>query len=156
MSHHGPSSGSDLAEPNLVPLLDLVLQLIMFFMMCTQFAVMEQTDKSIQLPLAQQAKPIPESGPDVVFLGVSSRGEVKVVGRSKPLVTDDEITVFLKHDVYESAQRAAAARHQKDVNTLVVIRGDRDASFEQIYRILRRCQECGLRKLQLRAIQAGR
>src|SRR5919202_286581 len=120
MSHHGPGSGSDLAEPNLVPLLDLVLQLIMFFMMCTQFAVMEQTDKSIQLPLAQQAKPIPESGPDVVFLGVSSRGEVKVVGRSKPLVTDEEIMVFLKHDVYESAQRAAAARGQKDINTLVV------------------------------------
>ena len=152
---HGPAGSSNNAEPNLVPLLDLVLQLIMFFMMCAQFAVMEQTDKAIQLPLAQQAKPIPDTGPDVVFLGVTDRGEVKVVGRPRPLVTEDEIAVFLKQDVYDSAKRAAAAKGAKDIKTVVVIRADKNANFDQIYRIMRRCQEAGLRKIQLRAIQAA-
>ena len=155
MSSHGPASSTELAEPNLVPLLDLVLQLIMFFMMCAQFAVMQQTDKSIQLPLAQQAKPIPDTGPDVVFLGVTDRGEVKVVGRPRPLVTEDEITVFLRQDVYDSALRTAKAKGEKEVKTVVVIRADKNAKFEQIYRIMRRCQEAGLRKIQLRAIQAA-
>src|SRR5262245_13843535 len=149
---HGPPGDTDLAEPNLVPLLDLVLQLIMFFMMCAQFAVMEQTDRSIQLPLAQHAKPIPDTGPQVVFLGVNDRGEVKVVGRPRPLVTDDEIAVFLRQDVYEAAARAAKG---KEIKTQVIIRADKNADFEQIYRIMRRCQEAGLRKLQLRAIQSG-
>ena len=149
---HAPPGESDLAEPNLVPLLDLVLQLIMFFMMCAQFAVMEQTDRSIQLPLAQHAKPIPDTGPEVVFLGVNDRGEVKVVGRPRPLVTDDEIAVFLRQDVYEPAARAAKG---KEIKTQVIIRADKNADFEQIYRIMRRCQEAGLRKLQLRAIQSG-
>jgi biopolymer transport protein ExbD len=155
MSHAAVHGSASDAEPNLVPLLDLVLQLIMFFMMCAQFAVMEQTDRAIQLPLAQQAKPVPDTGPEVVFLGVTEHGEVKVVGRPRPLKTDDEITVFLKQDVYDSALRAARAKGESEVKTVVVIRGDKDANFEQIYRIMRRCQEAGLRKLQLRAIQAG-
>jgi biopolymer transport protein ExbD len=154
MSHsHGSSSD---AEPNLVPLLDLVLQLVMFFMMCAQFAVMEQTDQMIKLPQAAQAKPIPDEGlgPNVVFLGITDTGDVKVAGRP-PMKTEEEIVVFLKRDVYESALRAARQRGEKDVSTLIVIRADQNADFAQIYRVMRRCQEAGLRKLQLRAIQAG-
>jgi biopolymer transport protein ExbD len=151
---HTPSAASAIPEPNLVPLLDLVLQLVMFFMICAQFAVMEQTDQSIRLPNAQQAKPIPDDGlgPDVMYLGVTDRGEVKVSGRPRPLTTDAEITVFLR-DVSEAAKEAAARRGEKDVKTLVVLRADKDATFEQIYRVMRRCQEAGLRKLQLRAIK---
>jgi biopolymer transport protein ExbD len=152
---HAAAGDTEIAEPNLVPLLDLVLQLIMFFMMCAQFAVMEQSDRSIQLPLAQHAKPIPDTGPEVVFLGVNDRGEVKVVGRPRPLVTDDEIAVFLRQDVYEAAAREAKRKGEKEIKTQVIIRADKNADFEQIYRIMRRCQEAGLRKLQLRAIQSG-
>ncbi len=150
---HGSSND---AEPNLVPLLDLVLQLVMFFMMCAQFAVMEQTDQVIKLPQAAQAKPIPDEGlgPDVVFLGITSNGEVKVSGRP-PMTTDEEVTVFLKRDVYESALRAAKERGEKDVRTVVVIRADQNADFAQVYKVMRRCQEAGLRKLQLRALQSG-
>jgi biopolymer transport protein ExbD len=153
---HGPATTTGVAEPNLVPLLDLVLQLIMFFMMCTQFVVLEQNDQTIRLPLAQQATPLPEKGlgPDVLYLGVSDRGAVKVFGRPRPLVTDEEILVFLR-DVYESAKEAAARRGAKEVATQVVVRADKDATFEQIYRVLRRCQEVGLRKVQLRAIKPG-
>jgi|SRR4051794_16806530 len=150
---HGSSSD---AEPNLVPLLDLVLQLVMFFMTCAQFAIMEQTDQTIKLPQAAQARPIPEEGlgPDVVFLGVTNAGEVKVAGRP-PMTTEEEVVVFLKRDVYESAKRAAQQRGEKDVRTTVVIRADQNADFAQVYKVMRRCQEAGLRKLQLRAIQSG-
>lgn len=154
MSHsHGASSD---AEPNLVPLLDLVLQLVMFFMMCAQFAVMEQTDQMIKLPQAAQARPIPDEGlgPNVVFLGIHSNGDVKVAGRP-PMKTEEEIVVFLKRDVYESALRAAKQRGEKDVSTVIVLRADQNADFAQVYRVMRRCQEAGLRKLQLRALQSS-
>src|SRR5262245_66628717 len=98
MSHGLNTSASSDAEPNLVPLLDLVLQLIMFFVMCANF-VMEENDQTIKLPVSQQAKPIAQTGPDVLHLGVTSDGHVSVVGRPRPLVTGDEIYVLLKHDL---------------------------------------------------------
>jgi biopolymer transport protein ExbD len=38
-----------------------------------------------------------------------------------------------------------------EVKTLVIIRAARDCSFYKIYSVMRRCQEAGLRRLQLRA-----
>jgi biopolymer transport protein ExbD len=151
MSHTADSN----AEPNLVPLLDLVLQLVMFFMMVAQFAVMEQTDQSIKLPHAAQAQPIPEDGlgPDVVFLGITDQGEVKITGRP-PMKTEDEVVVFLKQAA-AAAQDRAKKEGLKDVRTRVVIRADRNADFAQVYKVMRRCQEAGLRNLQLRALQSG-
>jgi biopolymer transport protein ExbD len=154
MSHS--SGGANDAEPNLVPLLDLVLQLVMFFMMCAQFAVMEQTDQAIKLPTASQAQPIPDEGlgPNVIYLGITPDGEVRVAGRP-PMKTEEEITVFLKQ-AYLAAQERAKKEKEKEVRTVVVIRADQNAEFSQIYKVMRRCQEAGLRKLQLRAeIRSG-
>jgi len=152
-THHSASAD---AEPNLVPLLDLVLQLIMFFMTCAQIAVTEQADQAITLPQASQAKPIPADGlgPDVVFLNITSDGEVKVVGRP-PMKTEEEIVTYLKRDVYDAAMKAAQAKKEKEISTVIVIRADKSARFEQIYKVMRRAQEAGLRHVQLRAMQGG-
>jgi len=148
---HGPHGSSADAEPNLVPLLDLVLQLVMFFMMCANF-VMEENDQSIKLPHSQQAKPIAPTGPDVVHLGVTKEGHVTVVGRPRPLTTDDELFVFLKNDVYDRALHEARRRKEGDeVKTRVIIRADLNADFAQVYRVMQNCQRAGLRRLQLRA-----
>jgi biopolymer transport protein ExbD len=148
---HGPHATNADAEPNLVPLLDLVLQLVMFFMMCANF-VMEENDQTIKLPHSQQAKPIVPTGPDVVHLGVTREGHVTVVGRPLPLVTDDELFVFLKNDVYDRALQYARQRKEGDeVKTLVIIRADLNAEFAQVFRVMQNCQKAGLRKLQLRA-----
>ncbi|MFN6050729.1 MAG: ExbD/TolR family protein, partial [Planctomycetia bacterium] len=48
MSHGGSSDGGNM-EPNLTPLLDVVLQLLMFFMMCVNF-VTNQVSEDIILP----------------------------------------------------------------------------------------------------------
>jgi biopolymer transport protein ExbD len=137
----------------LVPLLDLVLQLVMFFMMCAQFAVMEQTDQAIKLPQATQARPIPDEGigPNVVYLGVTAAGEVKVAGRP-PMATEEEVAVFLKQAYMAAEERAK--KKKEEVDTLVVIRADQNTDYSHVYKVMRRCQEAGLRKLQLRAIQA--
>ena len=148
MAHH--TSNADIsAEPNLVPLLDLVLQLIMFFMMCANF-VMEENDQTIKLPLSQMAKPIPEAGPDVIHLSIDDEGIVRVVGR-KPMTREEEVIFYLR-DIYDSNKRVMAEKHETgDVKTLVIIRASRDCSFEKVYMVMRRCQEAGLRRLQLRA-----
>jgi biopolymer transport protein ExbD len=146
-------------EPNLVPLLDLVLQLVMFFMMCANF-VMEQVDKTILLPVAQSAKPMPREAAmgDVVFLNINSAGELLVVGRPKPLTTDAEVTVFLQEVAAESKRRAGEELRkaggdpaQAQPAAMVIVRAHKDADYASVYRVLRRCQDAGLRRLQLRA-----
>jgi biopolymer transport protein ExbD len=156
MSHSGASD----SEPNLVPLLDLVLQLVMFFMMVANF-VMEQTDQTILLPVAQQAKPTEETGAEVQFLNLDAEGRVRVLGRTQPLTTEEEIGVFLNtvHDDALARAKADALRQKREPPaeppTLVVIRADKNADFAQVYRIMSRCQAAGLRRLQLRAIMKG-
>lgn len=49
--------GEERVDPNLVPLLDLVLQLVMFFMVCVNF-VSEQINANVQLPLSSSAQEI--------------------------------------------------------------------------------------------------
>jgi biopolymer transport protein ExbD len=67
------------AEPNLIPLLDLVLQLVMFFMATTNFA-RENNPEAIKLPLAQSAKPIEddELKNERLFLNVEENGDMRV------------------------------------------------------------------------------
>ena len=75
---HGHGAGeTTIEEPNLVPLLDLVLQMVMFFMAVTNFA-MENVNESIKLPLAQSAKPIEEVGTDILYMNVDHQGNLLV------------------------------------------------------------------------------
>ena len=48
------------AEPNLTPILDMVFQLITFFMLVINFKAAE-LDLSLQLPVLGSAKPLPRT-----------------------------------------------------------------------------------------------
>lgn len=70
----------DQEEPNLVPLLDLVLQLVMFFMACTNFAK-ENISEAVKLPLAQTAKPIEDDElrrHELIYVNVEENGDMRV------------------------------------------------------------------------------
>src|SRR4051812_26161705 len=65
---HG-MSGPGNAEPNLTPLLDVVLQLLMFFMMCVNF-VTEQVNEDVKLPGSQSARPMSKDGTDSLLINL--------------------------------------------------------------------------------------
>jgi len=55
------SIGSEIkAEPNLTPLLDVVFQLITFFMLVVNFST-ENYDQRVRLPVAESARPVEDS-----------------------------------------------------------------------------------------------
>jgi len=58
------STSADSAEPNLTPLLDVVFQLITFFMLVINFSN-ENYDARVRLPVAGSARPV-EEGYEVV------------------------------------------------------------------------------------------
>src|SRR6266404_235989 len=119
---YGASANEIRAEPNLVPLLDLVFQLIMFFMVCVTF-VTQQVNEEIKLPVAQSARPMDKTDLDVLFLNVDQDGKLLVPGREEPLTTLPQKRVCLRR-IYADSKRAAEEKgeNQGRVKTVVVIR----------------------------------
>jgi biopolymer transport protein ExbD len=145
----GGSVGSGVkADPNLVPLLDLVLQILMFFIITVNF-VARQVNENIKLPFAQMAKPMDKGETDVLFLNVNGKGQLEVVGRDQPLTDISQIKVYLRNEYKDREHLVGPGK----VKTAVILRVDRDAEYKLVYQIMRQCKEQGFRKLKLRAMQ---
>src|SRR5438309_3935268 len=95
MSHGGGGTGKrDVSsEPNLTPLLDLVLQLVMFFMLVANFVLDELSDK-IHLPIASQAKPLTAKDQNITYLNVNREGKVLALHKD-PMASPEEIRTFM-------------------------------------------------------------
>jgi biopolymer transport protein ExbD len=144
MSHGG---GSDEGGPdiNLTPLLDLVLQLVMFFMLVTKFVNDELNDK-IHLPVATQAKPLTAKDTNFIYLNVDKTGRVlRTIG--EPMTSPEEIRFYLETQAKNNTLGAAKAK--EDVT--VIIRADKDAKFMHIHKTMMAIKAAGFKKLQLRA-----
>jgi biopolymer transport protein ExbD len=146
-------SNTDQVDPNLIPLLDLVLQLIMFFVMVANFA-RQEINEDVKLPESQSARrPDPVTETELLFVNLDHEGRLMVAGLDNPISSISEIQFFLK-DEYRRAKEAAEAKGDRSgvVNTVVVIRANADASFKRIFEVLRECKGAGFRRWQLRAI----
>ena len=173
MSHGGGSDGGGVAEPNLTPLLDVVLQLLMFFMMCVNF-VNEQVNEDIKLPRSQAVKPMDKTDPDVLFVNVKPfavkdfqdrlpadvlarvqdkfrEGDDCILVPGKEPMTSKELILWLKQQ-YEDAKMSAEQKGSKEVNTAIVIRGHKDADYGQVFAILQKAKAAGFRRMMLRAM----
>lgn len=158
MSH----GGTDKCEPNFTPLLDLVLQLVMFFMLCANF-VMDQTNVEIKLPTAIAAKALSPDDNYVIYLNVNEFGHVILTPTdqfrdSEGQVTDtlrnaEQVRVFLTRRAKEDLAAAAPAERDKGPRSVIVLRVHKQCSFEQTYAIMKACRQAGYLKVQLRAIR---
>lgn len=152
---HGGGDGAVKAEPNLTPMLDMVLQLVMFFMLVANFN-MEQVNTDIMLPVAQSARATDKRETDVLYLNVNNEGKVIVVGRNEPLSRVDEIEFYLK-DEAEAHRRDLRAKGETgdELKRIIIIRADKNADYAQVYTLLQTCKKVGFRRLQLNAMTSG-
>lgn len=157
---HG-AAGPDKCDPNLVPLLDLVLQLVMFFMVCANF-VMEQINESIKLPEAIAAKPVSPNATNIIFLNVNPQGFVLLSGLDvqgtkkgdNTLENQVQVQQYMKRRFDEDVRRANGDKEKAKKSTLI-IRADKTTPFEKVYQVMKGCQLAGYENCQLRAIIAG-
>jgi biopolymer transport protein ExbD len=136
---------------NLIPLLDLVLQLMMFFIIVANFAEQEVT-QDIKLPFATSATLPEKSELDLLFVNVDHDGSLLVTGDT-PRRTPTEIEYWLSQEAQHALQaQRARGDNSPTLNTVVVIRAHRDCEFKPVYNVLKICKAVGFKKLQLRAI----
>ena len=159
MSHE---SGGDKCEPNLIPLLDLVLQLVMFFMVCANFA-MEQVSEAIRLPTAVVAKPIEKADEYIIFLNVDQDGKVILAGldargttkADNILDNPQQVLTYMKGRHSEDMRRKPKEGQAGPTPSLVIVRADKEANFEKVYAVMKSCRSAGYDRAQLRAIRFG-
>lgn len=146
------SVGSEGADPNLTPLLDLVLQLIMFFMITVNFVRVDQFDDSIKLPVATSASTMDSSAEDWVFLNLDSTGKLVGTLNAFALDTPEKIKVHLMQEK-ANLERAAKARGKVgEVKVFIILRADKACKYEDVWKVLDSCQRAGFRYWQLRAM----
>jgi biopolymer transport protein ExbD len=129
-----PLKVEPLEEPylNMTPMVDVILNLLIFFMLGSRFAAEEQ-QVDIQLPKVSQAQPL-TAPPDDIVINVFADGHVVVDQKS---LTADEL---------ESLLAEARGRYQDQA---VLIRGDGKVDYQAVMDVLSICQKVEISKYSL-------
>lgn len=143
------ASGS--AEPNLTPILDMVFQLITFFMLVINFKTAAM-DLDLKLPVVGSARPVDTQGQeDLLILNINSQGQLRVYGQQIPNVES-----YIASEAQASALVARRTDTQfkpgDDLPSTVVIRADQGTPFSMLNHIVQICQNNGYRKFALKAM----
>ena len=136
-------------EPDMVPMLDMVFQLITFFMLVINFksAVI---DVSVKLPVVGSARPVDTEGRiDLMVLNVNAAGKMTVYNIER------DVENYIAGEA-QAALLAARRKNDKlqpgdELPTTVVIRADRATPFSKLNRIIETCQRHGFRSFALQA-----
>ena len=143
------------AEPNLTPLLDIVFQLITFFMLVINFSK-DNFDARIKLPVAGSARPQDDADKlqeDRLVLNVNSKGLLLYNGR---VLTENEADDAIKVEAELAKANMKALKGVVDpaagLPGRVVIRADRDTNFTHLFALITKCQSHGYQKFDLKAM----
>jgi biopolymer transport protein ExbD len=135
------------SEPDMTPMIDIVFQLLAFFMFTINFTNTEQ-DQRVTLPASELAKP-PEAPYDhPLTIHLTDRGEFIYAGNA--LRSLDELRSALLREK-QIIERYAL---EKLSDVTIVIRADEDASTGLVQEVIQLCQELGFERFALRGKQS--
>ena len=119
---------SSLGVLNMTPLIDVVFQLLLFFLVATRFAA-EDRELDVMLPAASEAKPL-IAQPRELFVNIDHQGQYFIQGK---IVSGDEVAHIL---------RQAAA--DNPANQSVIIRADKRVQLDHAVFVMNACNQAGI------------
>ncbi len=172
------SAGADVVEPNLTSLLDLVMQLLMFFIMCVNF-VSNQAAAEIALPDSQAAAPLEDKNTDALFVNIRpfNSSDPILIGKysENPKYLEKLSEKFQPGQVYVIIngqepmslgsfrnwlrdQRSRAILEKggdKDskLDTIIIIRAHRETDYKDVYEVMETCRNQGYNQLFVRVLK---
>jgi len=136
-------------EPDLTAMLDVVMQLLMYFIMCVRLGAEEVPIGTINLPNSQMARPLIKGEGEMLFINVLANGKLQVLGREP--MTLGEMDIWLGNRAMESKGRSKTGK----VDTAIALRADRGANYADVYRVMEKCKKHEFTKFKVRATAAG-
>ena len=125
------------ADPNLTPILDMVFQLITFFMLVINFRATD-FNKEVDLPVVGASAPADEElQGDMLVLNITKDGTV--MARGKPQLS---LKNFLVNELkgFEITSKTGA---EEPAAVTVVVRADRDLTFRVLNSVMDTCKSVG-------------
>jgi len=151
----GSVGGEVKAEPNLTPLLDVVFQLITFFMLVINFS-QDNYDQRVVLPVTGSARPVePKPDEDRLVLNIDKDGKLLFNGAeltTEQAIQEIQTQARLVRINLEFARKAV--KPGDPLPTVIVIRADRKTPFSQFFRLVGACQAQGFQKFALKAMKS--
>lgn len=130
--------GDEEPAVNLTPMLDMVFNLLLFFLAATTFAK-EEVELDLRLPQAASGQAGGE--PKQLVVNVTSDGALHVEGRQVTL---------------EALRQKLAAAYQRDAKQEVLVRGDHAAQFGLGIQVLDACRLAKIAKVDFAAVPEPR
>ncbi|GAB4311591.1 MAG: biopolymer transporter ExbD [Candidatus Sumerlaeia bacterium] len=125
---------------NLTPLLDIIFNLVFFFLLATTLRQHEAA-LNVELPEAGTVADQPRSGRQTIVINITRANVIIVDGRvMTPLELGDHL-----------ARRAASAEQLS-----VVVRGDGEADYEMMIRVMEACAATGIADVSFQVKKKGR
>ncbi|HZL90342.1 MAG TPA: biopolymer transporter ExbD [Pirellulaceae bacterium] len=118
----------DIPQINLTPMLDIVFNLMIFFMVATRFTELDERNIDVQVPQVNSTAQISDK-PKKRTINVHKDGQI----------TLDKRAVTLRELVAELTQ---SRRQRPDMS--VVVRGDADGRLQNFATVLTACREAGI------------
>jgi len=144
------SSDLSAAQPNLTPLLDMVFQLITFFMLVINFKD-AALDQSLELPVLGSARPLDTKGQeDLLILNIDAKGVLHVYGTPRdpgPYIADEA-----RQEEARLKSKGTPPKPGEELPTMVVIRADKATPFKLLNEVIKTCQNHNYRKFALKAM----
>jgi len=158
------SASHERCEPNLTPMLDMVLQLVMFFMLCANF-LMEELNKSVKLPEAVSARALNDNVKLALYINLTV--DDPKTGSKKQITTNQGPSKEV-HDNSQQLKRYLDTQYTLDQKrtppaewaagkgrTALILRADLRTTFKEVNDIMQACRAAGYSDILLRANQIG-
>ena len=137
MRIRGPEDDQD-TPVNLMPLIDMVFLLLIFFLVATSFA-QEERDQRVKLPITSSPKPL-SAPPRQVIINILHDGSTKVGGR---IHSREELVALL----------GRVSRDEPD--RMVLVRADERSLHKYFAGVASLCKKVGINELKIGYIWQG-
>lgn len=150
------SKKTSIPDPDMTPMIDVVFQLIAFFMLVTNFD-QAQADERVILPADQLAKPPKVAREDEILINI---GFVRNLDGEKidpdPFIFQgqEKIRVNNYGKYLQSKSRLAVAKQGPDAprDIVIIIRADAEVPFGLIQDLIKQAQKYKFEKFSLKAM----
>jgi biopolymer transport protein ExbD len=137
-------------EPNLVPMLDMVFQLITFFMLVVNFKA-QSVDRELMLPVIGSTRPVEEEDESrLLVLNVRPNGDVAVRGQVQPA-----FPLYIRVEA-ETLRTANNLKKGDALPMRIVVRGDRTLTVGKLMGVVDLCREQGFDRFDFVATQTAK
>jgi biopolymer transport protein ExbD len=141
---------ADRCEPNLVPILDMVFQLITFFMLVVNFKT-TAVDHELHLPVIGSAQPAEdEMQGELLVINLRASGDIIVRGTAQPNI---EGFIGLEARSIASANKLAPG---SPLPVTIVIRADRTVTVRSVMRVVDLCRSKGFDKFDFVVVRSAK